>query len=301
MHAFALAETVLVILVAIENLVVYETNKRWNRKEAIIANFKRATADSKGKRALSVIEHAAKVRIAKRATRPAARNKVVPAPAVGALADEESVWASPAPPEASKKAHPPPADGAPLQGATQQAPTESTPVVAAFAPSPVPSPPPSPPMLPCRGRGTRRGAAAAKPRRRAAHSWRRVVTMRLRAVCDRPLDAASRWASQQLDGVSLVLMPCLYAQRDTLFPATLTRTIAEPLSHLRSPSLPVPPLSRSPSLPKLFPLLAHLFLPVVRRFTLPHPSRRYAVTLMWSFERAFDGFRLADLLSSGAL
>lgn len=56
--------------------------------------------------------------------------------------------------------------------------------------------------------------------------------MRMRAASDEPLDRFSRWASQNLDSMSLVVMPLLYA-----------------------------------------------------------------ATVMWSFGRAFDGGRLADLLS----
>ena len=181
MHAFALAETVLVIVVAIENLVVYETNKRWNWKEAIISNFKRATSDSKGKRALAIIENAARVRTAR-------RNRARTAPAVAS---------------ATKVV--------PINQADDTTWTE-----------PPPSPPPSPPS-----------EKGGKGRRRPHSRWR-VASMRLRAASDKPLDRISRWASQNLDSVSLIAMPVLYA-----------------------------------------------------------------FTVAWSFGRAFDGGRLADILSGG--
>ena len=50
------------------SLVVYETTKHWKWKEGIINHFKLAVANTKGKRALAIIERAARVRIARRQT-----------------------------------------------------------------------------------------------------------------------------------------------------------------------------------------------------------------------------------------
>ena len=50
------------------SLVVYETTKHWRWKEGIINHFKLAVANTKGKRALAIIERAARVRIARRQT-----------------------------------------------------------------------------------------------------------------------------------------------------------------------------------------------------------------------------------------
>ena len=90
---------------------------------------------------------------------------------------------------------------------------------------PPPSPPPSPPRSLPSGKQT-------KARSRRARPWWSVARSCVRSACDKPLDIISRWASQNLDYVSLCVMPVLYA-----------------------------------------------------------------FTLMWSFESAFGGASLADLLS----
>jgi len=155
------------------SLVVYETTKHWRWKEGIINHFKLAVANTKGKRALAIIERAARVRIARRQTSrtaPADRrssSSVMPLDGGVAKPDEPTV----------KMGEPPP------------------------------SPPPSPPTpSPTRSPGTGRQANA---RSRRAHWWK-VARSRARSACSKPLDVISRWASENLDFFSLCVMPVLY-------------------------------------------------------------------------------------------
>ena len=155
------------------SLVVYETTKHWRWKEGIINHFKLAVANTKGKRALAIIERAARVRIARRQTSrtaPADRrssSSVMPLDGGVAKPDEPTV----------KMGEPPP------------------------------SPPPSPPTsYLTRSPGTGRQANA---RSRRAHWWK-VARSRARAACSKPLDVISRWASENLDFFSLCVMPVLY-------------------------------------------------------------------------------------------
>ena len=155
------------------SLVVYETTKHWKWKEGIINHFKLAVANTKGKRALAIIERAARVRIARRQTSrtaPADRrssSSVMPLDGGVAKPDEPTV----------KMGEPPP------------------------------SPPPSPPTsYLTRSPGTGRQANA---RSRRAHWWK-VARSRARSACSKPLDVISRWASENLDFFSLCVMPVLY-------------------------------------------------------------------------------------------
>ena len=155
------------------SLVVYETTKHWKWKEGIINHFKLAVANTKGKRALAIIERAARVRIARRQTgrtAPAARrssSSVMPLDGGVAKPDEPTV----------KMGEPPP------------------------------SPPPSPPTsYLTRSPGTGRQANA---RSRRAHWWK-VARSRARSACTKPLDVISRWASENFDFFSLCVMPVLY-------------------------------------------------------------------------------------------
>ena len=155
------------------SLVVYETTKHWKWKEGIINHFKLAVANTKGKRALAIIERAARVRIARRQTgrtAPTARrssSSVMPLDGGVAKPDEPTV----------KMGEPPP------------------------------SPPPSPPTsYLTRSPGTGRQANA---RSRRAHWWK-VARSRARSACSKPLDLISRWASENLDFFSLCVMPVLY-------------------------------------------------------------------------------------------
>ena len=159
------------------SLVVYETTKHWRWKEGIINHFKLAVANTKGKRALAIIERAARVRIARRQTSRTA-------PAAGRSSG--SVM--------------------PLDGGVAK---PDEPIVKMGEPPP--SPPPSPPMpSPTRSRTRSPGTGRpANARSRRAHWWK-VARSRARAACSKPLDVISRWASENLDFFSLCVMPVLY-------------------------------------------------------------------------------------------
>ena len=155
------------------SLVVYETTKHWKWKEGIINHFKLAVANTKGKRALAIIERAARVRIARRQT-----SRTAPAD----RRSSSSVM--------------------PLDGGVAK---PDEPVVKMGEPPP--SPPPSPPTsYLTRSPGTGRQANA---RSRRAHWWK-VARSRARSACSKPLDVISRWASENLDFFSLCVMPVLY-------------------------------------------------------------------------------------------
>lgn len=94
------------------SLVVYETTKHWQWKEGIINHFKLAVANTKGKRALAIIERAARVRIARRQTSrkaPAAylsSSSVMPIDGGVAKPDEPIVKAPPPSPTRSRTRSP---------------------------------------------------------------------------------------------------------------------------------------------------------------------------------------------------
>ena len=226
------------------SLVVYETTKHWKWKEGIINHFKLAVANTKGKRALAIIERAARVRIARRQTSrtaPADRyrmggtSRTAPADRyrMGGMPEQ----GRPGPPQQQFMMQPQQqqmngmgmgggmaSSVMPLDGGVAK---PDEPIVKMGEPPP--SPPPSPPTsYLTRSPGTGRQANA---RSRRAHWWK-VARSRARAACSKPLDVISRWASENLDFFSLCVMPVLYV-----------------------------------------------------------------FTLTWSFERAFKGASLADLLS----
>ena len=230
------------------SLVVYETTKHWRWKEGIINHFKLAVANTKGKRALAIIERAARVRIARRQTSrtaPADRyrmggtSRTAPADRyrMGGMPEQ----GRPGPPQQQFMMQPQQqqmngmgmgggmaSSVMPLDGGVAK---PDEPIVKMGEPPP--SPPPSTPMpSPTRSRTRSTGTGRpANARSRRAHWWK-VARSRARAACSKPLDVISRWASENLDFFSLCVMPVLYV-----------------------------------------------------------------FTLTWSFERAFKGASLADLLS----